>query len=366
MTLAAFRTRASIFLALAVLLVWFAAGAFAPALDGLRAAAAKDDPVALADARLDRALTPERFAAGFEAALGAGDADLADSFVDLGRSRGLSPSPGQRERLSALHATAREKTVEDFAEGFLHGARDNGAAFVGALTGDLSGYGDLRDLWHEGEKLKRGEEPDRLVIGLAAAGLALSVASWSSVAALLPARSGLTLVKGAQKAGRLSRPLAKTLSASAAKAVDREALSAGVAAAAKLDVAAARAAAARVVRPGALAGFRALGEDAAILYRRAGARGVTDALAVAEDGAQLRKAAKLAAARGGATRAILATLGRGALVFGGLAAAAVEAIFLLLGALLGLAMMAQRLGFWLGRRRIFFRAPTQGFPNLAV
>jgi hypothetical protein len=344
------RARTSVFLALAAILLWFAAKNVAPAYDGLRIAAGKEDPVALSDARLDQTLTPSRFSAGLDAALSAGDADLAESFVTLGRMRGLSATAEQQARLEALRAKAGETAAEDFAQGFLHGSRDTGAAFAGALAGDLTGYGDLRDLLSEAEKVRRGEQADELVVGLAAAGLALSAATWSSVGALLPARSGVTLVKGAQKAGRLSAPLAKSLTAAAGKAVDREALTAGLGAAARFDLAAARAAAARVLRPGALASFRALGEDAATIYRRAGARGVKDVVAVAENGAELRKAARLAAARGGATRAILATLGRGALVFAGLASAAIEAIFALIGALLGLALLAQRFGFWLGRR----------------
>jgi hypothetical protein len=335
--------------ALAALLFLLAARSLAPALEGLRLAASRDDPVALAQARLDQTLTQARFAAGLDAALVAGDEDLAKSFVELGGRRGFLPTSEQQSRLSTLHAQPSEKAIDDFTEGFLHGARDNGAAVAGALAGDLSGYGDLRDLWNESRKFERGEEPDKLVVGLAAAGLALSAAAWSSVGALLPARSGLTLVKGAQKAGRLSVPLAKALAGTAAKAVDREALTAGLFAAAKLDLLAARAAAARVVRPGALAGFRALGEDAATIFRRAGAGGMKDALALAENGAEIGKAAKLAKVEGGATRAILATLGRGALVFGGLALTAANAVFALASALLGLAMLAQRLALWLGR-----------------
>jgi hypothetical protein len=150
--------------------------------------------------------------------------------------------------------------------------------------------------------------------------------------------------------------------------VDREALAAGLAAGAKLDVAAARSAAAKVVRPGALAGFRALGDDAATIFRRAGAGGVRDALAIAEDGAELSKAAKLAKAEGRATRAILATLGRGALVFGGLAAAAVNAAFAVTSSLLGLAMLARRFGFWLGRLKFssFHVAHPKEFPTPLV
>ncbi|PPD41349.1 MAG: hypothetical protein CTY15_13710 [Methylocystis sp.] len=343
------RRAATLYLALSLTLCWVAARSLAPAFDGWRLVLSKDDPVALSEARIDGLLTPERFSAQFDAALSARDLDLASSLVELGKTRALAPTLAQETRLTELRTDESKKAIENFAEGFLRGARDSGAAFAGAVASDLSGFGDVRDLWTEGEKVRRGEAPDELVIGLAAAGLALSAVTWSSVGAMLPARSGLTFVKSAQKAGRLSRPLARAMTAAAAKAVDREALTAGASALAKLDFASARSVAPKIVRPGALGNFRLLGEDAALLYRHAGARGAKDALALAENGAELGKAAKLAAAKGGATRAILAMLGRGALVLGALAAGAVEAIFAFLGALLGLAMLAQRFGFWLGR-----------------
>lgn len=349
MTLDRRRCSALLFLAGAVLLLGLVFWAGPGAMDAARRLASRDDPVALADAGLDDALTARGFAERLEAALGAGDADLAESFIELGRQRGLAPGADQTARLERLRAEAREKTVEAFTDGFLHGQRESSAALAGAVAGDLTGYGDLRDLWNEGQKLHRGEKADMLVVGLAGAGLALSVAVWSSVGAILPARSGLTLVKNARRAGRLSTPLAHSLSAIAARAVDREALAASAAAAAKLDLAAARVAARGVLRPGAVAAFRALGSDAATIFRRAGARGVRDALALAEDGAELRRAERLATARGGATRAIFATLGRGAFVFAGLTTAAVEAVFIMLAAFVGLAMLAQRFGFWLGR-----------------
>ncbi len=350
MSLVLSRIRLAAFLMLAAALVWFAARSLAPASDAWRFAAASDDPVALADARLDRALTPARYTAALDAALAAGDDDLARSFVALGQSRGLSATAAQQARLDSLQAEGGETTAAAFAEGFLHGARDSGAAATGALAGDISGYGDLRDLWSEADKARRGERVDEVTVGLATAGLALSAVTWSSIGALLPARSGLTILKRARLSGRLAAPLVTSTRAAVAGALDREALAAGFSAAAKLDLVAARAAAARVLRPGALAGLRTLGADAATIYRRAGAKGLEATLAVAENAGEVGKAARLAVAKGGATRAILATLGRGALVFAGFTAAAVEAVFVFLGSLFGLAALAQRFGFWLGRR----------------
>jgi len=331
----------------------FAVGGAAPALDGWRLLRSADDPAALSDIQLDRILTPARFSAQLDAALEGGDDDLASSFTEVGAERGLAPSAAQKARFEALRAGAGGKAIEEFTQGFVHGGRDSGAAFAGALAADLTGYGDARDLWNEGEKLSRGEKADELVIGLAAAGLALSAATWSSVGAILPARGGMTMIKTARKAGRLTRPLATALTRTAAEAIDREALAAGLAAAAKFDVAASRAAAVKIVRPGALSTLRGLGEDAMLIYRRAGARGAGQVLALAEDGAQVRKAARLAAVKGVRTRAILATLGRSALSLGALAVTAANAVFAFLASVFGLAMLTQRFGFWLGRRLRF-------------
>src|SRR4051794_13091387 len=68
------------------------------------------------------------------------------------------------------------------------------------------------------------------------------------------------------------------------------------------------------VRPAALGRLRAVADDSLVLYRRAGARATQDALGLAHNVGELRKAARLAEHYGGSTRAILKVLGRGALV----------------------------------------------------
>ena len=46
-----------------------------------------------------------------------------------------------------------------------------------------------------------GEDTDRLVLGLAAAGLAVTAATFVSIGGATPVRAGLTLVKDARKVG---------------------------------------------------------------------------------------------------------------------------------------------------------------------
>src|SRR5215470_16177060 len=65
-----------------------------------------------------------------------------------------------------------------------------------------------------------GEETDRLVLGLATAGLAVTAATYVSVGGATPVRAGLSLVKDARKVGRLGEGLAQWAGRSAREVVD--------------------------------------------------------------------------------------------------------------------------------------------------
>jgi hypothetical protein len=310
--------------------------------------AAGDDPAARAEVRLEESLTAPQIAAGIGAAVKAEDEELATSFIALAAARSVSVDPQAEARVAAMRAEGAAHALRDFGEGFVDGERANFPALIGSTTSDLLGFGDLRDLWREGQKVLAGGTADEVTVGLAAAGLALSVATLTSIGAALPERAGVSALKVAQKTGRLSRALTASLAQLAAKALDREALAATVAAIGRADVVAARAAAKRVLRPAALKGLEAVGRDAGEIYAKAGARGLNDALALAQSEGELRQAARLAAKEGVKTRAVLALLGRSALIGASLAGTAVFWSLALLGQLLVLAAMTQRLGWRVG------------------
>lgn len=342
----------TIALAMAVVLALGGVGATVapPALHSWQLHRVADDPVALSRLRLAGALTQARLAAELDQALAARDAELAESLIALAGEHGLSVSPEQRRRLAALADGALVQAVADFGQGLFSGERESGAALAGALVGDVTGLGDMRDLAAEGHKWLGGEAADPTVLALASAGLALSVVTWVSLGGALPARNGLSVVKSATKAKLLSPALTASLGRMAAQSLDRPALDASLSAAARLDLAAARTAAGGIVRPAALTRLAALGQDTGALYARAGQRGLRQTLAVAQDAGDIGRAAKLAAARPTTFRATLALLGRGALVLGSLSLTAIGWIFALVGYALVVAMAAQRLGWWLGRR----------------
>ncbi len=279
---------------------------------------AQDDPVRLADLQLDSALRddPALVARNVEAALVARDPDLAKSFVDLAAARGISMPDELSQRVAA--AVREENSTEHMARrffiGLVTGNADDGASLSGTVAGDLSAFGDVRDIMREGKHLAMGEETDRLLLGLAATGLAVTAATFVSVGGAAPVRAGLTLVKDARKTGRLGEGLSRWAGRSAREMIDlrklQNAAAAGTLARPRQTAVALKAA----VRAEKAGGLVRLVKDVGRIGEKTGTRGALDTLRIAEGPKDVARAARLAGAKGGQTRAIIKVLGRGALL----------------------------------------------------
>ncbi len=299
--------------------------------------AAQDDPAQLSDIQLDSALRNNQavVAENIEAALAANDADLANSFVDLARDKSISVSDELALRVS--NAVAEQNSTSHFAKrfatGLVTGDADDVASLSGTIAGDLFVFGDIRDVVREGKHLAMGEDTDRLILGLAAAGLAVTAATYISVGGVAPVRAGLTLVKDARKVGRLGEGLTQWAGRSARQIVDAPMLQNAVATGSVLrpgQTVSAIKAAFRAEKAGALV---RLAKDVGRVSEKAGMRGALDTLRIAEGPKDVARAARLAESKGGQTRAILKVLGRGALL---LAAGAFNLTWWVFGALLAL------------------------------
>ncbi|MBN8963344.1 MAG: hypothetical protein J0H71_19620 [Rhizobiales bacterium] len=301
--------------------------------------AASNDPVTLSDIQLDSALwnDPGLLEREAEAALAAGDIDLAGSFLDVAAARNAAFPEGLRTRIA--EAVSRENSVgglaERFATGLVTGNAEDAVGLTGAMTGDLFAFGDIRDVVREGKNVVMGEDGDRVILGLAAAGLVVTAATYVSVGGAAPVRAGLTMVKDARKAGRMGEGLSRWAGRSARDLVDtpvlQKALASGSFAHPGQLVPAIKAAF-RAEKAGALV---RVAKDVSRIGKRAGTRGAFDAMKLADGPKDIARAARLAEAKGGQTRAILKMFGRGALV---LAAGAFDLalwVFWALAALLG-------------------------------
>jgi hypothetical protein len=320
----------------------------------------QDDPVALADARINIAVRqdPGVLARSVEDALVAKDADLAKSFVDVAAAKNITLAPDLIQRVN--DAVAEENSASHFAGRFASGLVTGNADDVGSLSGTVAGdlfvFGDIRDVVREGKHLAMGEDTDHLILGLAAAGLAVTAATYVSVGGVAPVRAGLTLVKDARKVGRIGEGLTAWAARSARGVVDAPMLRNAVADASILRPGKTITAVKAAFRTEKAEGIVRLAKDVGRVGEKAGARGALDTLKVAEGPKDVARAARLAEAKGGQTRAIMKLFGRGALL---LAAGAFNlsmwlfwALFAALGLLASIKATTERVTWsWLQRSK---------------
>lgn len=329
----------------------------------------RDDPAALSELQIRKAAAsdPLLVERETEAALKDGDVDLAQSFADLAQAQNLAVSVDVLARLEAAAAGQRSAThlAGRFASGFLTGDTDDLVSFSGTVTGDLFAFGDIRDVVVQGRNLVLGEEPDRLVLGLAAVGLAVTAGTYASVGAASPARAGLSLLKGARKSARLSAGLTDWARRSATEVVDSGVLRRAVANASvtrPMESFGAIKAAVRTEKAGLLV---AAVKDVGRVGEKAGVRAAFDIVKVADSPKDLARAARLAEAKGSQMRAILKLLGRGALLLSAgafnLASWLFSALVFLVGLVASIKSFTERLTLaWLrsARERRLRRAPA--------
>jgi hypothetical protein len=247
--------------------------------------AAADDPAAISDRALSQAFNREVAEREINSALAVGDVDLAQSFVGLAAERNVpidSTLTGKVEQASADQHTV-SNTAGRFVHGLWTGEPIDLASLAGTAFGDLFVFGDIRDAAREGTRYLTGQHYDPWILGLAGVGIAITAATYASLGAAAPERAGLSLVKAAQRTGRLNPAFA---------------------------VRAAR----EAVKVEGAGGIIELAENTGRVEVKAGGQAALDSLAVAREPEDMSRLARLAAAKGGTTRAIIKLLGRAAIV----------------------------------------------------
>jgi hypothetical protein len=302
-----------------VLALAFAGAALALAPRALESAfliASQDDPVALADHAVARAFDAATAAREIDAALAAGDADLARSFLELARDRNVPVDAERVAKVEAANAAAATATrsLESFARGFITGEPEDMSGLAGTAVGDLFVFGDIRDALREGSRLAGGQEADELILGLACVGLAVTAGTYATIGAAAPVRAGITVVKAARKTGRIGGQLAGWIGRSLREIVDWTALRHAVRGASLTAPGAAVRAAREAVKVEKARDLTRLVGDVGRVQARAGTQAALDGLKLAEGPRDMSRIARLAAAKGGKTRAILKLAGRAAIV----------------------------------------------------
>jgi len=314
------RPRASLLgvklLAIAAMIFGIAALALLPrAIEAGWLLAVQGDPAALADRKLARSFNTDVATKEIEAALGANDADLARSFVDLARDRNVTVAPElvAKVDIAVVKAGSALSTAENFTRGLVGGEPDDLVSLAGTAVGDLFVFGDIRDMIREGSHLATGKEADHLILGLSAVGIAVTAGTYASLGTGVPARTGLSLVKAARKTGRISARMAESMTYSLRSVVDWSAMRKAFAGASLTEPAVAARAAREAVKLNKADDLFRLTSDIGRVQGKAGTRAALDGLRVSDSPREMARVAKLAEKEGGKTRAILKLLGRGAI-----------------------------------------------------
>lgn len=242
--------------------------------------AAQDDAARLADLQLGGVLNAARVDAEIRAALADDDGELAQSFLELADSRQVPVDDKLRAQV-ALAGGALPRTARDFGLGLVTGQVDSQASLAGSIAGDLTVWGDVRDLGRQGFNWLKGEPVDEVMVALAGAGIVATGATYAAFGAPLTVRAGLSIVKGARRAGVLGGRFAAHLLDAARSGRKVQAASAVV--------------------------------DLGRASSKAGTRAAFAGLSHVDDAAGAARLARLADVKGGKTLAILKVLGRGAL-----------------------------------------------------
>ncbi|MPZ38337.1 MAG: hypothetical protein GEU95_09760 [Rhizobiales bacterium] len=276
---------------------------------------AQDDPVRLADHALDRSFNAEIASREIESALKAQDADLAQSFLDLARDRNVIIDPAlaaQVEDANSAQAAA-VRTAGSFAQGFIVGEPQDFVGFAGTALGDLFVFGDIRDAVREGSRMAQGEPADELILGLAGVGIALTAGTYATLGAGVPARVGLSVLKGARKTGRMTAQMSQYVGRSLRETVDWAALRHAVGNASIAQPATAVRAVRAAVKVEKSRDLVRMVGDLGRVQTRAGTQAAMDGLRIAQGPRDVARVARLADVKGNRTRAILKMFGRGAI-----------------------------------------------------
>src|SRR5262245_18499001 len=277
---------------------------------------AQDDPVRLTDHQLRRAFNAAVAAREIEAALAADDADLAKSFLDLAHDRNVAVDPALVARVEAANSTGAGtvRTVARFGAGFITGQPDDLVGLAGSAVGDLFVFGDIRDAVREGAHMAQGEEVDELILGLACVGLVVTAGTYASFGGGTPARVGVSVVKAARRAGRITTQMAAWLTRSLRDAVDWARFGAVARTGKITDPVVLVRAAREAVKVEKTTELTRAVADVGRVQARAGTKAALDGMKIAEGPRDLSRLARLAEVKGTRTRAILKTLGRSAIL----------------------------------------------------
>ena len=150
--------------------------------------------------------------------------DAADTmlYLDIARKAGIPLAGGLEAAAYAVQAREQsfDEQLSDYVSGFVTGQGDSLAGLGGAITSDLTVYGDLRDITLEGGRMLAGEDYSPFILGLSAVGIAATAGTIATGGGGVVVKAGVSFVKFARRAGHMSAGFAARLLRLSEDAID--------------------------------------------------------------------------------------------------------------------------------------------------
>lgn len=175
--------------------------------------------------QLTRALAGEDIDAMVLKALEEGEVGRATHLRDWGAQIGQPVKPETSAAIERAGQWDQQtlRAAQEAAWGGLTGEANSLWGFAGAVGVDMTPAGDLRDLAIHGGKWMVGGEPDYLIFGLSAIGLALTVLNQYEFEVPAEAQLGKAVLKNGMRFNRVSRPLRQEMEGLVRASVDMDA-----------------------------------------------------------------------------------------------------------------------------------------------
>jgi hypothetical protein len=166
-------------------------------------------------AALEKAARAGRVESLAAQSLDRGEVDDANTYVELAQRLGRPLAAGLRARLETARLAEDDPATKwrRCAAGVFAGAMTDGASTLCAIAADFTVLGDLRDIAIQGGAWAAGRDYDRVILALSAAGLGATALTAATAGTAAPAKAGLSLVKGARRAGHVPPALARAVTA---------------------------------------------------------------------------------------------------------------------------------------------------------
>lgn len=150
--------------------------------------------------------------------------DAADTmlYLEIAGKAGIPLAAGLEAAAFAIQTREQsfDEQLSDYLSGFVSGRGDSLASLGGAITSDLTVYGDLRDITLEGGRMIAGEDYSQFILGLSAVGIAATAGTYATGGGGLVVRAGVSFAKFARRAGHLTAGFAARLLRLSDEAID--------------------------------------------------------------------------------------------------------------------------------------------------